>query len=240
VHLKADRLVKKFGWKTVLDELSWEVEPGQIVALLGPNGAGKTTLLEALSGALVLNSGQIFLDGQPYTAERGDLRRRIAYIPDLPPIPGYWTPLRFIGTLLKLYQTPGDHHEDRVVEILERLDLLGVARWRFAQLSRGQSYKAILAGFLASDPELWLVDEPFSSGMDPRGLHCFKDYAREAIKRGRTIIFSTQIVEVAEQIAQRVGILEQGKIKTCSDMASLRANPTFGDLVSQLHDSPRQ
>ncbi|HEY2341652.1 MAG TPA: ATP-binding cassette domain-containing protein, partial [Chthoniobacteraceae bacterium] len=137
MHLKAERLVKKFGWKTVLDELDWEVEPGQIVALLGPNGAGKTTLLEALSGALVLNSGRILLDDQPYTAERGDLRRRIAYIPDLPPIPGYWTPLRFIGTLLKLYQTPGDHHEDRVVEILERLDLLDVARWRFAQLSRG-------------------------------------------------------------------------------------------------------
>ena len=208
MRIRAERLNKRYGWLTALDDLSWVVEPGQIVALVGPNGAGKTTLLNALAGFIPLDSGQVFLDEQPFTPGRGDLRRRFAFIPDVPPVPGGWSPLRFIGTTLKLYGGSGLGVEDRVFGLLSKLDLLEVARWKFRQLSRGQTYKAVLAGFLAANPEVWLVDEPFASGMDPRGLNCFKEYAREAVGRGGTIIFTTQIIEVAEHFAQRVCILD--------------------------------
>src|SRR4051812_16295365 len=201
MHLKAESLTKKFGWVTALDGLSWEVAPGQVVAILGPNGSGKTTLLNALAGCMLLDSGRVLMDGQPFTPTRADLRRRFAFIPDIPPLPGDWSPLRFIGTTLKLYEVTEDGAESRVVELLRKLNLLGVAQWKFRQLSRGQQYKAILAAFLAADPELWLVDEPFSSGMDPSGLHCFKEYARQAASRGHTIIFTTQLVEAAERFA---------------------------------------
>lgn len=231
--------MKKFGWATALDELSWEVEPGQIVAVLGANGAGKTTLLNALTGCLALDSGQVLLDGQPFTPDRGDLRRRFAFIPDFPPAPPNWTPLRFIGTLLKLYGVPTAGLEKRVLELLEKMDLLGVAGWKFRQLSHGQSYKAVLAAFLAADPELWFVDEPFSSGMDPRGLNCFKEYAREAAGRGRTIIFTTQIIEVAEQFAHRICVLDQGQIKVYAESTRLRETPALNNLLSQLRESPK-
>ena len=92
-------------------------------------------------------------------------------------MPGNWSPLRFIGTTLKLYRSPLEGIEKSVLGFLESLDLLEVAEWSLGRLSRGQIYKTVLAAFLAADPEVWLVDEPFASGMDPRGLDCFKENA---------------------------------------------------------------
>jgi ABC-2 type transport system ATP-binding protein len=233
VHIRVENLVKKFGWVTALDNVSWEIEPGQIVAMLGSNGAGKTTLIKTLAGVLPPDSGQVFMDKEPYLPDRDDLRRRFAYIPDIPPVPGVWTPVRFIATLLKLYQTPTDGLQERVVQLLEDMDLLGVAQWQFARLSRGQSYKSILAGFIAADPEVWFIDEPFSSGMDPRGLDTFKHYAREAAGRGRTIVFTTQIIEVAAHFAHTVCVIDHGKIQSCTTAAELRASPAYADMVAE-------
>jgi len=237
VHIRAENLIKKFEWVAALNGLSWNIEPGQIVAVLGPNGAGKTTLMNALAGCLLLDSGRVLLDGEPFTPERTDLRRRLVFIPDVPPVPGGWSPLRFIGTALRLYRTPNERLDERVLEILGKLDLLPVALWKFRQLSRGQVYKAVLAAFLAADPEVWLVDEPFASGMDPRGLNCFKEYAREAAGRGHTLIFTTQTLEGAERIAERVCVLDRGKIKACAEAASLRESSALTALVTDLREN---
>jgi ABC-type multidrug transport system ATPase subunit len=233
MRIRAERLSKKFGWVTALNDVSWEIQPGQIVAILGPNGAGKTTLLNALSGSILLDSGQVFFDDHLYTPGREDLRKRFAFIPDIPPVPPHWTPLRFIGTALKLYGATGVNEDQRVKDLLVQLDLLEVAGWRFRQLSRGQTYKAVLAGFLAADPEVWLVDEPFASGMDPRGLNCFKQYARAAAARGRTIIFTTQIIEVAEQLAHHICILNKGRIEAFDEPAKIHSS-----FASHLREQP--
>lgn len=238
MRVRAERVTRKFGWVTALDDVSWDVGPGQIVAVLGANGAGKTTLLNALSGSILLDSGWVFFDEQLFTPQRDDLRRRFAFIPDLPPVPPSWSPLRFIGTALKLYGVSDANIEERVTELLENLDLLGVAQWKFRQLSRGQAYKAVLAAFLAADPEVWLVDEPFSSGMDPRGLNCFKEYARTAAGRGRTIIFTTQIIEVAEQFAHRICLLDRGRIKGFETPARLRETSALTLLLTQPQGQP--
>ena len=128
--------------------------------------------------------------------------------------------------------------EERVKQLLGQLDLLGVASWRFRQLSRGQIYKSILAAFLAADPEAWFLDEPFASGMDPRGLNCLKEYAWEASKRGHTIVYTTQIVEVAEQFATRMCVLDQGKVRAYDEPAALRGKSGLDSLLTQLHEKP--
>ena len=238
MHIRADGITKKFGWVVALDNVSWEIEPAQIVAVLGPNGAGKTTLLNALSGSILLNSGKIFFDREHYTPERTDLRKRFAFIPDIPPVPNHWTPLRFIGTALKLYGISDARVDARVKELLAQLDLLEIAGWRFHRLSRGQTYKAVLAAFLAADPEVWMVDEPFASGMDPRGLNCFKEYARTATAQGRTIIFTTQIIEVAEQFADRICILDKGKIQLFEAAGNIHQSRALDALISQLREQP--
>lgn len=238
MRVQADHLQKKFGWTTALENLSLEIQPGQILALLGPNGAGKTTLLNALAGCISLDAGQVLMDGEVYGPDRIDLRRRLAFIPDIPPVQSGWSPIRFISTALKLYGLENQPLEERILEVLRELDLLPVAGWKFRQLSRGQLYKAVLAAFIVADPELWLVDEPFASGMDPRGLNCFKNYARQAVARGRTIVFTTQIIEVAEHFADRVCILDHGRIEAQAEAGELRELAAWSALLSQLSENP--
>lgn len=240
VHLKAEKLTKRYGWNYALKDLSWEVAPGQVVALLGPNGAGKTTLLNALSGSIRLDGGRVLFNGEPYTPGRTDLRQRFVFIPDFPPVPRHWSPIRFIGTVLKLYGSRLEGVEGRVFDLLGELELLDVARWSFRQLSRGQIYKAALAGFIAADPELWLVDEPFASGMDPRGLNCFKRYAKEAAARGGTIIFTTQIIEVAEQCATRICVINKGEVRADATTEELVKDTAYEQLLAELHETASQ
>jgi ABC-type multidrug transport system ATPase subunit len=237
MHLKAENLLKKYGSTRALDNLSWELAPGQVVAILGPNGAGKTTLLNALTGCLRLDGGRVLFDGEVYGPNRTDLRQRFAFIPDVPPVPAGWSPVRFIGSLVKLYGKTLPDLEDRVVNVLRDLDLLGAALWKFRQLSRGQAYKAALAGFLVADPELWFVDEPFASGMDPRGLNTFKQYARGAAARGHTIVFTTQIIEVAEQIADRICVINKGLVKADATPAELSRDSAYEQLLAELHET---
>lgn len=236
MKIRAENLVKRYGSKNALDGVTLEIHPGEIVAILGTNGAGKTTLINALAGVVGVAAGQVFFDDQPFVTGRADLRRRFALLPDIPPIAGYWTPIRLIGSMLKLYERPA--FEDRVQALLEQLDLLSVAGWNLGRLSRGQVYKSVLAAFIAADPEVWFVDEPFSSGMDPRGLNCFKEYARQAAIRGHTIVYTTQIIEVAEQFSSRICVLDQGKVKAYEAAAALGDSKELTAVLEQLRERP--
>jgi ABC-type multidrug transport system ATPase subunit len=238
MRIQAEGLRKFYGSIPALNNVSWQAEPGQIIALLGANGAGKSTLLNALAGVLRLDAGRVLFDGEMFVPSRGDLRRRFALLPDLPPVPPHWTPIRFIGTTLKLYGAQSENMRERIIQLLTQLDLLAVAQWSFRQLSRGQVYKSVLAAFIAADPEVWFVDEPFASGMDPRGLNAFKAHAREASKRGRTLIYSTQIIEVAEQFSDRICVVSKGSIVADATPEELCAGTRYEELLADLHETP--
>lgn len=213
---------KSFGPLLALDRLNLEIEPGQIIALVGPNGAGKTTLLRCLAGLAALDRGTIAYDGEVFNRGRVDLRRRLAFLPDFPCLFPEMSVLRHIGMTLRLYGADGDGPEERVLARLRDFDLLTLAEMPLGTLSRGQAYKAALATILAVDPELVLLDEPFASGMDPNGIISLKSLVREASKRGRTIIYSTQLLDVAETLADRVGVIDQGALRAFASIDELR------------------
>lgn len=222
---------KAYGPLVALDQVNLEIEPGQIVALVGPNGAGKTTLLRCLGGIAALDSGCIRYDGNLFNRSRLDLRRRLAFLPDFPYLFPEMTILRHIGMVIKLYGADGEGVEDRVLARLRDFDLLTLAEMPVATLSRGQAYKAALVALLAVDPELLLLDEPFASGMDPNGIISLKSLAREAAARGRTIIYTTQILDVAETCSHRVGVIDRGRIRAFSRLDELRVQAGGKDGV---------
>jgi ABC-type multidrug transport system ATPase subunit len=213
---------KSYGPLVALDRLSLEIEPGQIVALVGPNGAGKTTLLRCLAGLAALDRGTITYDGEVFHRGRIELRRRLAFLPDFPCLFPEMSVLRHIGMTLRLYGADGDGAEERVLGRLRDFDLLTLAEMPVGTLSRGQAYKAALAAVLAVDPELILLDEPFASGMDPNGIISLKSIVRDASKRGRTVIYSTQLLDVAETLADRVGVIDQGNLRAYAGIDELR------------------
>lgn len=230
MRIALEHLGKRFGRTVALDDLSLEIQPGRIVALLGENGAGKSTLLHLLSGLLVPTAGWIEYDGELFQRDRIDLRKRLALLPDIPPVlrtPS--TVIQHIGMYLRLYEAHRPDIESLAVALLRDFDLLPLAEVQLIALSRGQMYKAALCGLIAADPEVWLLDEPFASGMDPRGLSAFRRYAQKAAGRGRTILYSTQIVEVAETFSDEVIILSGGRVRVQGTVDALRQNNANGD-----------
>ncbi|MDB5392242.1 MAG: transporter related [Planctomycetaceae bacterium] len=222
MQISLHSLTKSFGSRRSLDSISLEIDAGQILVLLGPNGAGKTTLLRCLTGITAPETGEILFDGELFQRKRLDSRTRMFIQPDSPYIYPETTVLRHIGMVLRLYQADSPGVEEKVLQLLDDFDLLPLVETKLGTLSRGQVYKAALVALLAADPELWMLDEPFASGMDPRGLTAFRRYAREATLRGRTVIYTTQILELAESFSDRVCILHQGQVHAFGTMNELR------------------
>ena len=213
MRIRLEDVSKKYGATRALDRLSMEFEPGRIIALLGANGAGKTTLLRCLSTLAVPDKGRIFFEGEALRRDNMELRRKFLFLPDFPVLYGNMTPLRHIAMLLRLYEKDRLDLDERVTGTLERLDLLPLIDKPIWNLSRGQIYKVALAGMFVLDPELWLFDEPFASGIDPGGIVYLKKQFREAAARGRTVIYSTQLLDIAESFSDQVCVLEKGVVQ---------------------------
>lgn len=174
MRIELQSVSKSYGRTRALDRVSCELEPGQVVAVLGANAAGKSTLLRCLSTVIGPDKGVILCDEQPLRRDRLDLRRRMLFLPDFPLVYGGHSVIRHIGMLLRVYEADTTGAEERAVSLLRDFDLLPLANRAVATLSRGQTYKAALAGLLTLDPEVWLLDEPFASGMDPHGIQAFR------------------------------------------------------------------
>lgn len=231
-------VLKSYRAIRALDRVTLEVEPGQIVSFLGPNGAGKTTLIRCLAGIAAPDQGDIYFDDALFRRDRMDLRRRIHFLPDFPPQFWQQSILRNIAIVLRLFEADGPGAETRVLELLRDFDLLPLALRPISSLSRGQGYKAALVAMIAADREVWLLDEPFASGMDPHGIDSFKRHARLAASRGRTIIYSTQLLDVAERFSDRVCIIHQGEIRAFDTLEKLRDKA--GDKDNVLEEMFRQ
>lgn len=226
-------VLKSYRSLRALDHVSLAIEPGQIVSLLGPNGAGKTTLIRCLSGIAAPDKGRVFFDDQEFRRDRLDLRQRLSLLPDFPFLFWECSILRNIAMVLRLYGADGEGSEKRVLELLREFDLLPLALRPVHSLSRGQAYKTGLVALLAADREVWVLDEPFASGMDPQGIDAFKRYVRAAAGRGRTIIYSTQILDVAERFSDRVCLIHKGAIRAFDTLERLRALASDKDNVLQ-------
>lgn len=231
MQITLEFLTKRFGSLRALEDISLTIQPGQIVAILGPNGAGKTTLLRCLSAIAAPDSGRILYDGEQFNRGRIDLRGRLSFLPEFPVIFPQLSVARHIAMVLGLYNKDGEGTASTVTKHLNELDLLPTIDTPIGQLSRGQIYKVALATLLSVDSELWLLDEPFASGMDPIGIAYFKRQARLAVERCRTILYSTQILDVAEKFSDRVCLIHRGKLRVFDAVANLPVGPGKGDSI---------
>ena len=231
-------LSKTFGGKVAVDDLSLTVRAGELYALLGPNGAGKTTTLRMVAGLLKPNAGQISVFGRDVLAEPAEAKRIIAWAPDEPMLYDRLTPLEYLEFVAGLWGVAPAQAQAKAEELLKWLGLWENRGERCEGFSRGMKQKTALAGALIHDPQLLILDEPLT-GLDAAVARQVKDLLQERVKAGATVILTTHILEVAERMADRIGIIKNGRLAAQGTMDELRARTgegqaTLEDLFLEL------
>jgi ABC-type multidrug transport system ATPase subunit len=234
MEIELHNVRKMYGKKVALDGLNFRLEPGTVGAVIGLNGAGKTTLLRLLGGVLVPNEGEVLFDGNAFNRADLDFRRRLFFLPEVLPTLFGFSAFRQASMVFNLYGRKLEAEKEALMDLYERLDMLPYADSPLGKLSRGQIYKAVLAPYLMLAPELWLVDEPFAAGMDPEGMMVFRSCARKAAERGSTVLFTTQILEIAEDFADVIYILHHGKLVEILPVADLKASVGEGQVSGEV------
>lgn len=229
--LPALRLVglrKHFG-RPAVDGLDLIVRRGELYALLGPNGAGKTTTLRLVTGLLAPDAGTIEVLGIDLGTAPAAAKAKLAYLPDEPMLYGKLKPMEYLEFVAGLWGVAARDAEPRARELLDWLDLSQHVHELTEGFSRGMKQKLALAGALIHDPELLILDEPLT-GLDAAAARQVKDLLLAHVAKGGTVILTTHILEVAERLAHRIGIIRQGRLSAEGTLDELRARTRGGSL----------
>jgi len=230
--IETRRLVKRYGEKVAVDDVTLEVYAGEIFGFLGPNGAGKTTTIKVVVGLLQPSAGEVRVAGWDVQTEPLQAKAASGYVPDEPTLYPKLTGrelLRFVGDLYGIDSAQVDR---RMEELLRLFDLTSAADDTIDSYSHGMRQKASLAAALVHDPKVLVLDEP-TVGLDPRSARLIKDILRQLADRGAAVFLSTHILEIAENMCDRIGIINQGRLIAAGTMAELRA---LGQGQSRLED----
>ncbi len=226
-------LAKAFEGFQAVRGLDLVVPAGQIYALLGPNGAGKTTTLRMVTGLARPDAGEISVFGVDALADPIEAKRLIAWLPDEPLLYDKLTPNEYLAFIAGLWGVPAAEAEPRAEALLQRLNLWDKRDIRCEGFSRGMKQKVALAGALIHSPRLLILDEPLT-GLDAAAARSVKDILLEHVAAGGTVILTTHILEVAERMAQRIGIIRAGRLVAEGTMAELAAGRAEGTTLEQL------
>jgi ABC-2 type transport system ATP-binding protein len=215
-------LRKTFGPAVAVDSLDLTVKAGEFFALLGPNGAGKTTTLRMVAGLLPADTGEIEIFGVDARRRSIDAKRITAWLPDEPMLYDKLDPMEYLEFVAGLWGVDPTEAQSRAKDLLITLDLWKNRNERCEGFSRGMKQKVALAGALIHDPMLLMLDEPLT-GLDAAAARQVKDLLVERTRAGRSIILTTHILEVAERLADRIGIIHRGRLVAQGTMEELRA-----------------
>ncbi|MDR3318374.1 MAG: ABC transporter ATP-binding protein [Clostridiales bacterium] len=215
-------ITKIYAKQTVkaVDNLSLEIGGGIIFGFLGPNGAGKTTTLKMLTGILPFTIGEILIDGVDIRRNPIEAKRKIGFVPDNHAVYDKLTGRQYINFMSDIYNVPALERKERADALLERLHLAKDADAQISSYSHGMKQKICVIGALIHNPSLWVLDEPLT-GLDPQSSFELKQMMREHADAGNTVLFSTHVLEVAEKICDRVGIIDKGILVGAGSLAEI-------------------
>jgi len=209
--IKLVKLTKKFHNITAVDDINLEVKSGSIMGFLGPNGAGKTTTIKLIAGVLKPSSGTIILDNIDLLKYPTKAKAILGYIPDRPFIYEKLTGYEFLQFIASLYGIDPFEIKTRILELLNRFDLLDFKDELIETYSHGMKQRLVMCSALVHDPKILIIDEPIV-GLDPRGIKMVKELFKNYASKGKTIFVSTHSLDIAEAISDEIAIIDKGKI----------------------------
>ena len=225
--IEARNLVKQYGSKLAVNDVSFEVFGGEVFGFLGPNGAGKTTTIKMIVGLLQPSSGTVKVAGYDVQSEPLPAKASCGYVPDTPNLYSKLTGRELLRFVADLYDLDRQQVARRIEELLRTFDLIDAADDTLDSYSHGMQQKASLSAALIHDPRVLVLDEP-TVGLDPKSARLIKDILRQIADRGAAVMLSTHILEIAERMCDRIGIIDKGQLVGVGTMDELR---TLGETA---------
>jgi ABC-2 type transport system ATP-binding protein len=231
--IELDRVTKRYGVKTAVEELNLKVRAGELFAFLGPNGAGKTTTIKMLCGLLFPSSGSVRVGGYDLTTDGARARALLSYVPDQPFLYEMLTGREFLHFIADMYGLSPDHGRRRIAEVIDLFELDEFVDHLTKNYSHGQRQRTVFASALVHDPRVLIVDEP-TVGLDPRSVRKLKDLLRRQANAGVTVFLSSHSLDVVQELADRMAIMDRGRLIGCGSLAEMRKQASSDGSLEEV------
>ena len=223
--------------KKVINDVNLEIKDGEIFGFLGPNGAGKTTTIKMITGILEIDEGDILIDGKSIKKEPIEAKKQIGLVPDNPDVFLKLKGIEYLNFMADIYGVSTEDRIKRIKELAEKFEINNVLNNKIESYSHGMRQKLIIIGVLLHNPKNWILDEPMT-GLDPKSSFELKNMMREHANQKNTVFFSTHILDVAERLCDRIGIIDKGKllfVGTYEDLKKeLKENKSLEELFMEI------
>ena len=241
--IELNHVSKKYGNKLAVNDLHLTIQGGEMFAFLGPNGAGKTTTIKMMCGLLFPTTGSIRIAGFDLVTHGQDARRHISYVPDTPFLYEKLTGREVLQFIADMYQIPKDKAVRRMEEMIALFSLESFVDDLTQNYSHGMRQRTVFAAALLHEPSVLIVDEP-TVGLDPRSIRLLKDILRNETKRGATVFLSTHSLDIAQELSDRIGVIQEGKLIGCGTLDELRQradlNGTLEEVFLKMTEEEKQ
>lgn len=227
---------KFYGQKQALKDVNLTIKNGTVYGLLGHNGAGKSTLIKSLVSAHDLTNGKIKVDGQELTTHRQEIKQKIGYVPDSPDLFLQLTAMEYWRLMIDIYRI---NYQDVAAKMQEYIQLFSMdadQNTLISSMSHGMRQKVILIGALTLDPDIWILDEPLT-GLDPQSAFELKELIKKHVANGNTVIFSTHILAIAQEVCDELAILKKGEViysGTVEDLLASQPGKTLEEIYLSM------
>ena len=216
-----------------VDDLNITVPDGKIIGFLGPNGAGKTTTIKMITGITKADTGSISINGINIAENALEAKRQFGFVPDSPDMFLRLKGIEYLNFMADIYNVDVATRKQRIRELAERFDMESVLSDQIQSFSHGMRQKIVIIGVLVHSPSVWILDEPMT-GLDPRSSFLLKEMMREHADSGRTVFFSTHVLEVAEKLCDKVAIINKGKLQFYGTMEEMREHFKTDDSLEKI------
>ncbi len=219
----------KNSQKLAVDDISFEVNEGEVFGFLGPNGAGKSTTIKCITGILPITEGQISICGHSIIDDPIQAKLNLGFVPDNHQMYEQLTAREYINFMADIYHVGKEDRKIRADKMLELFDLSSVVDNQISTFSHGMKQKVCVIGALVHNPKLWILDEPLT-GLDPKSSYELKELMKEHVKEGNSVFFSSHMLEVVEKVCDRISIINGGKLVMTGDLDEIKSKSSDSSL----------
>ena len=233
--IEIKNVTKKYGNKIALNQVSFNVNDGDIFAFIGHNGAGKTTLIKSIVGIHDFDDGDILIDGKSIRKNPVECKKLMAFVPDNPETYEHMKAIDYINFICDMYEVNLETREKNIQKYAKLFEMEDKLEDTIDSYSHGMKQKIVLISALAHNPKILIMDEPFV-GLDPKAVYDIKEILNDLVKEGKIVFYSTHILDVAEKICSRVAIIKDGKLVKVGSMEEIKGDKSLEKVFLELEE----